>query len=160
LQPYILRDLGFRLFPFDLPHCHSIPALAAHLVGEVRWPPAPAAPMSELYQPGRPRREPLERRYDAPLERPIAFLLSPSRSGSTLLCAMLGRHPRLYGAQELMLLPFESMGARVHQLGVEGAFFRKALMSALQDLAGMAEEQAMRECLDLEAEDVAVSAVY
>jgi hypothetical protein len=160
LQPYVLRDLGFQLLPFDLPHCHSIPALAAHLVGEVRWPPAPAAPMGELYQPGWPRREPLERRYGAPLHWPIAFLLSPPRSGSTLLCAMLGRHPRLYGAQELTLLPFESMGARVRQLGPESALLRKGLFFALRDLAGMTEEQAERECLALEAQDVAVSAVY
>jgi hypothetical protein len=160
LRPHAMRYLGIPLVQFDLPHCHSIVELADHLVGEVRTPPAPAAPMQELYPAGWSDSWLPGRQYGPPLERPIVFVLSPPRSGSTLLCSMLGRHPRLYGAAELHLLPFDTMHTRKQYIGLENAWMRIGLLTALVDLAGMTEDQAENEGLALEAQDAAVPAVY
>ncbi|HLJ19358.1 MAG TPA: sulfotransferase, partial [Stellaceae bacterium] len=160
VRPYVSQSLGLTLLPFDLPHCRSIPEFAAHLARELRMPPAPAAPLSELDPAGWSGTEPPDRRFDAPLERPIVFVLSSPRSGSTLLSAMLGKHPKLYAAGELFLLPFETMGARLRLLGRDGAWVRLGLYAAIIELTGMPEAQAEQECLAMEAKDIPVSAVY
>jgi len=43
---------------------------------------------------------------------PPLFVLAPPRSFTSLVCAMLGQHPQMYGLPEVHLFPFESMGAR------------------------------------------------
>jgi LPS sulfotransferase NodH len=69
------------------------------------------------------------------------FVLSPPRSGSTLLRAMLAGHPRLFAPPELYLLSYDTMAerrrwfARGHSSQLEGAV--RALMQ-LQD--GSAED--------------------
>jgi sulfotransferase family protein len=160
VESYVARNFGFPLLPFDLPHCHSIVELASHLAAELRLPPAPTAPMGELYRQGWSAAAWPERRYDAPIERPIVFVLSAPRSGSTLLSAMLGKHPRLYAAGELSLLPFETMGARQRHFGWDGVWLRLGLIAAMRELTGMTREQAETECQALEAQDIAVSVVY
>ena len=161
LQPFIMRELGFPLHAYDRPHCGSINALAEHLVGELRPPPAPALPMGDLYEHGEWKREPVEHRADPPLERPAVFLLSAPRSGSTMLCAMLARHPKLFAASELSLLPFGSMGARGRLFDSVGhQWMRNGLLVAIQNLTGETRERAEQDYLVLEERDVPVSAVY
>ncbi|HZS34488.1 MAG TPA: AMP-binding protein [Methylomirabilota bacterium] len=47
-----------------------------------------------------------------PRNPPAVFVLSPPRSGSTLLRAMLGGHSRLFAPPELYLLPFRTLADR------------------------------------------------
>lgn len=161
LEAQAVQELGFPFRLHDLPHCHSIATLAEHLAGELPLPPVPSAPMGDLYEGGTEVSEVTQRRFDVVLDRPIVFLLSAPRSGSTLLCSMLSRHPKLYGASELSLLPFESMGARGRQLDSgRHSWMRIGLFSAIRDLTGMTDEQATQEYARLEQLDVAVSAIY
>jgi acyl transferase domain-containing protein/acyl-CoA synthetase (AMP-forming)/AMP-acid ligase II/pimeloyl-ACP methyl ester carboxylesterase/acyl carrier protein len=64
------------------------------------------------------------------LDKPVAFVLSSPRSGSTLLRVMLAGHPQLYSPPELHLLPFTDMAQRQQELGVSylGEGLQKALM--------------------------------
>ncbi|HXP74828.1 MAG TPA: sulfotransferase [Stellaceae bacterium] len=117
--------------------------------------------MGDLYEEGTKVSEVSQRRFDTVLDRPMVFLLSPPRSGSTLLCAMLARHPKLYGALELSLLPFDSMGARGRQFDLDGhPWKRLGLFSAIKDLTGMTSEQATQKYARLEERAIAVSTVY
>ncbi|OKH15930.1 type I polyketide synthase [[Limnothrix rosea] IAM M-220] len=65
-------------------------------------------------------------------EKPIAFILSSPRSGSTLLRVMLAGHPALYSPPELHLLPFETMGDRQAELGL--SHLGEGLQRAVMDL--------------------------
>ncbi|HKH44071.1 MAG TPA: amino acid adenylation domain-containing protein, partial [Thermoanaerobaculia bacterium] len=95
------------------------PAAAARLWGltaeGVEADEAPAGPaeleeLRRLIVAGRPEAEarlPEERRNP-----PAVFLLSPPRSGSTLLRVLLGAHPRLFAPPELELLSFQTLAGR------------------------------------------------
>jgi amino acid adenylation domain-containing protein len=56
-----------------------------------------------------PHRQP---RHSGPKNPPAVFILSPPRSGSTLLRVMLGAHPRLFAPPELQLLNFNTLRDR------------------------------------------------
>ena len=71
----------------------------------------------------------------AQLERPIVFLLSSPRAGSSLMQLCLNAHPRLYAGQELFLLPFATLGER-HAL-LHGSGFEEGLLKAIMDLKGV-----------------------
>merc|ERR1712185_170577 len=64
--------------------------------------------------------------------RPILFLLSSPRSGSSLLQLCLNAHPELYAGQELFLLPFETLGERRRLL--EGTGFEEGLVKTVMEL--------------------------
>ena len=52
--------------------------------------------------------------------RSAIFVLSPPRSGTTLLRVMLAGHPRLFAASELQLLPFDTLADR--RASLQGRF--------------------------------------
>ena len=159
-QRATIREFGFPLYFYDIPYCRSIRDLAEHIANELPVPPAPLAPMGDLYSGGRWDWGPVERGFDAPLKRPAVFVLSAPRVGSTLLVAMLGQHPRLCALSELFLLPFESMGTRARLIGDSRAWLRVGLLSAICGLTAMTSEQAANECVMLEERDIRISAVY
>ncbi len=69
------------------------------------------------------------------LDKPIVFVLSSPRSGSTLLRVMLAGHPQLYSPPELHLLPFTDMAQRQQELGV--SYLGEGLQKALMELKGI-----------------------
>ena len=92
---------------------------------------------------------------------PAVFILSPPRSGSTLLRMMLDGHPGLCSPPELHILPFERMGERGRQLDRLGyPWLRFGLKETLAQLEHLAPEQAQRRIEQLEADDVAIQHVY
>jgi amino acid adenylation domain-containing protein len=78
-----------------------------------------------------------------PVNPPALFVLSPPRSGSTLLRVMLGIHPRLFAPPELELLSFQTLAERRaafqgrDSFWLEGAV--RAAMEARQCSASEAE---------------------
>ena len=73
------------------------------------------------------------------------FLLSPPRSGSTLLRVMLAGHPRLFAPPELELLGFATLAEREAAFSGRYALWRegtiRALMEALGSTADAARER-------------------
>ncbi len=63
--------------------------------------------------------------------RRAIFILSPFRSGSTLLRVMLAGHPRLFAPPELELLGFATLGQRRRVLAGRDRFAREGLLRAL-----------------------------
>ncbi len=80
----------------------------------------------------------------APAERnpPAVFLLSPFRSGSTLLRVMLAGHPGLFAPPELELLGFTTLGARAQAFAGRDSFGAEGLLRAVMELAGSTAEAA------------------
>ncbi len=74
-----------------------------------------------------------------------AFLLSPPRSGSTLLRVLLAGHPRLFAPPELELLGFATLAEREAAFSGRYALWRegtiRALMEALGSTADAARER-------------------
>lgn len=87
------------------------------------------------------------------------FVLSPPRSGSTLLRVMLAGHPGLFSPPELELLSCAGMAERYARMGQGWLDFR-GLERALSELTGATAEQAAAEIEDWVRQDRAVPDVY
>jgi len=70
------------------------------------------------------------------------FVLSPPRSGSTLLRVMLGGHPSLFSPPELYLLSFNTLKQRKEKFSGPIDFFREGLVRALMELKSCSKKEA------------------
>src|SRR4029077_13433338 len=102
--------------------------------------------------PARPRTAP-------PLRRAV-FVLSPPRSGSTLLRAMIAGHPALFAPPELELLGFDTLGERARALSGRWALWQEGTIRALMDAEHLSFEEARRRMEAYEAEDLPVRDLY
>lgn len=73
---------------------------------------------------------------------PAIFILSPPRSGSTLLRVLLGGHPGLFSPPELYLLSFATLADRRARLSGRRRFLGEGLVRALMSLRGLDREPA------------------
>lgn len=80
--------------------------------------------------------------YDGPRAERVVFVLSPPRSGSTLLRVMLAGHPALFGPPELYLLGFDTLAARRRSLSGPRAPLARGLVRAMMALDGVGPEEA------------------
>ncbi|MCG8308361.1 MAG: SDR family NAD(P)-dependent oxidoreductase, partial [Cytophagales bacterium] len=77
--------------------------------------------------------------------KPIIYLLSTPRAGSTLLRVMLMGNSHLFAPPELHLLPFTSLKSRKEELiRSNQAFFREGLIETIRELAGIETEDAIQ----------------
>ncbi len=97
---------------------------------------------------------------DIPRNPRAIFLLSPFRSGSTLLRVMLAGHPRLFAPPELELLGFHTMGERRQLFSGRDSFAREGLLRAVIELRGCAAEAAEALVAEAEERDEPVPAFY
>lgn len=129
------RDLGVRVFPREMLGSRTFRELA-RLVADITAP----------YQATRERLTLAEidqrvtSHYDvaslagaeASRADPILFILSPPRSGSTLLRVMLAGHSRLFSPQELYLGCFSDMAAHDRHLG--GTVLNMGVIATIAEL--------------------------
>ncbi len=64
----------------------------------------------------------------------VVFVLSPPRSGSTLMRVMLGGHPRLFAPPELELLSFNTLAERREAFADRFSFWREGTIRALMEI--------------------------
>jgi amino acid adenylation domain-containing protein len=79
------------------------------------------------------------------------FVLSPPRSGSTLLRVMLGGHPQLFAPPELELLSFNTLAEREAAFAGRFSFWLEGTLRALMELKQCSAEAAkelMQQCLE------------
>ena len=88
----------------------------------------------------------------------VVFLLSPPRSGSTLLRVMLAGHSDLFVPPEMHLLSFERMAAWRKELAA--SHLDQGLQRALMELEGLDGEQSRRRIEELVRNDTPVDEVY
>ncbi len=96
----------------------------------------------------------------AELNPSAIFILSPPRSGSTLLRAMLAGHPDLFAPPELDLLGFNSLGERrAHLTGAE-SFRLNGPLRAIMHLHACDMETARQLMASYEEQDLPTPAFY
>ncbi|HEX7314138.1 MAG TPA: amino acid adenylation domain-containing protein [Pyrinomonadaceae bacterium] len=88
------------------------------------------------------------------------FVLSPPRSGSTLLRVMLAGHPLLFAPPELELLSFDTLQERRAAFSGAGSFWLEGLVRAVMELKGRDAAEAKRVMEDLEARGLTTKECY
>ncbi|MES1240893.1 MAG: non-ribosomal peptide synthase/polyketide synthase, partial [Acidobacteriota bacterium] len=91
---------------------------------------------------------------------PALFVLSPPRSGSTLLRVMLGGHPKLFSPPELELLSFNTMGERKAAFPGRDTFWLEGVIRAVMEARGCGPDEAKAEVEVAEAEDWTTQRFY
>ncbi|HYG61060.1 MAG TPA: condensation domain-containing protein, partial [Thermoanaerobaculia bacterium] len=94
------------------------------------------------------------------MSRPPVFVLSPPRSGSTLLRVMLAGHPRLFAPPELELLSFETMGDRKAAFTGRDAFWLEGLVRAVMEVRGLDAGEAGEIVAGFERDDRSTLEMY
>jgi amino acid adenylation domain-containing protein len=92
--------------------------------------------------------------------RRAVFLLSPPRSGSTLLRVMLAGNPALFAPPELELLGFNTLEERKAALSGRWALWQEGTIRALMEVYACDAEEARRRMDDAEARGLTVQQLY
>jgi natural product biosynthesis luciferase-like monooxygenase protein/amino acid adenylation domain-containing protein len=95
-----------------------------------------------------------------PRNPPAIFILSPMRSGSTLLRIMLAGHSRLFSPPELQLLGFETLAGRQESFTGYERYLQEGTIRALMDLHGSNMEAAQAMMTEREARGQTVQEFY
>jgi amino acid adenylation domain-containing protein len=91
---------------------------------------------------------------------PAVFVLSPPRSGSTLLRVMLGGHPDLFSPPELELLSFNTLRERRTAFTGRDAFWLEGAVRAVMEIRGCGAEEAEALIAGCEREDLTALEFY
>ncbi|HET6344302.1 MAG TPA: phosphopantetheine-binding protein, partial [Myxococcota bacterium] len=98
--------------------------------------------------------------YAGPRLPRAVFLLSPFRSGSTLLRVMLAGHSRLFAPPELVLLGFATLGERREAYSGRNRFATEGLLRAVMELRGCDADGARAIVGAGEEADLPVAGIY
>jgi amino acid adenylation domain-containing protein len=103
----------------------------------------------------------------APLQTPptaknpsAVFILSPPRSGSTLLRVMLAGHPSLFAPPELELLSFNNLAERRGALTGKYSFWLEGTIRALMEIKSCGMEEARQIMDECEEQNLSVPQFY
>jgi amino acid adenylation domain-containing protein len=91
---------------------------------------------------------------------PAIFILSPPRSGSTLLRVMLAGHPSLFAPPELELLSFNTLAERREELTGKYSFWLEGTIRALMEIKGCGMEEARAVMEECEEQNLSVPQFY
>ena len=91
---------------------------------------------------------------------PAIFILSPPRSGSTLLRVMLAGHPLLFAPPELELLSFNTLAERRTELTGKYSFWLEGTIRALMEIKGCGMEEARALMEECEEQNLSVPQFY
>ncbi|MFL6234404.1 MAG: alpha/beta fold hydrolase, partial [Thermoanaerobaculia bacterium] len=96
----------------------------------------------------------------SPRNPSAVFVLSPPRSGSTLLRVMLGGHPRLFSPPELELLSFNTLQERRKAFSGRDAFWLEGVIRAVMEIRGCGAGEAEALVEGCEREDLTTLEFY
>ncbi len=103
---------------------------------------------------------PVDWRPAVPKNPPAVFVLSPPRSGSTLLRVMLAGHPRLFAPPELELLTFADMAERRAAFAGRESFWLEGLLRAVMEVRQCGPEEATEILAACEVEALPTQDLY
>jgi acyl transferase domain-containing protein/acyl-CoA synthetase (AMP-forming)/AMP-acid ligase II/pimeloyl-ACP methyl ester carboxylesterase len=163
------EDLQLMLYPREFYERPKITALAAYLASEFSKNHDPSVTNKQISVKNEPlpiKKSPRPPVFSLPhltaktakSDRPIAFILSSPRSGSTLLRVMLAGHPDLVSPPELHLLPFATMQDRQQELAT--SYLGEGLQRALMELKGIDAAASQQLIAELVAKNTATAEVY
>ncbi len=114
-----------------------------------------AAKLSRFRELVRPRAASASRK-----NRRAVFVLSPPRSGSTLLRVMLAGHPKLFAPPELELLSFNTLRERSAAFTGRDSFWLEGAIRAVMEVRGCDAAAAREVLAECEREDLTTAAFY
>lgn len=88
------------------------------------------------------------------------FILSPPRSGSTLLRVLLGGHPRLFAPPELKLLSFLTLTERKNAFSGRESFALEGLLRTIMEITPCNAEQARHLMRQYEKQGLSTQQMY
>ncbi|WP_256379391.1 sulfotransferase family protein [Brasilonema sennae] len=97
---------------------------------------------------------------DAIKNQPAIFILSPHRSGSTLLRVILGGNPQLFAPPELELLTFNTLGERKAAFSGRYSFWMEGTIRTIMQIRGCTPEEAIALMEELEAKNITTKQFY
>ncbi|MEH2196819.1 amino acid adenylation domain-containing protein [Nostoc sp.] len=97
---------------------------------------------------------------DAIKNPPAIFILSPHRSGSTLLRVILGGNPQLFAPPELELLTFNTLGERKAAFSGRYSFWMEGTIRTIMQIRGCSAEEAIALMEELEAKNLTTKQFY
>ena len=167
-----LGDYVYAVALFDAPTIAELarylerhyPAAVARLTGaedgleEEAGPPIDAAAVEEIRRlvVSHPRRTVIP----GPKNPRAVFVLSPPRSGSTLLRVMLAGHRSVFAPPEVELLGFSTLGERAAELSGRFGLWREGAVRAVMEARGCGLDEAGALLTDLEEQDLPVQELY
>jgi FkbH-like protein len=93
--------------------------------------------------------------------KPLIYLLSTPRAGSTLLRVMLMGHSQIFAPPELHLLPFDSLKQRAEVLtNFNNEFLKIGLIETIQMLENLSSTKAFDKMRALEEQDLSIEETY
>jgi acyl transferase domain-containing protein/acyl-CoA synthetase (AMP-forming)/AMP-acid ligase II/pimeloyl-ACP methyl ester carboxylesterase len=163
------EDLHLMLYPREFYERPKIKSLAAYLASEFSKNHDPSVTNNQISVKNEPlpiKKTPRPPVSSSPhltaktakIDRPIAFILSSPRSGSTLLRVMLAGHSDLVSPPELHLLPFATMQDRQQELAT--SYLGEGLQRALMELKGIDAAASQQLIAELVAKNAATAEVY
>jgi amino acid adenylation domain-containing protein/non-ribosomal peptide synthase protein (TIGR01720 family) len=97
---------------------------------------------------------------DPPKNPPAVFVLSPPRSGSTLLRTMLAGHPNLFSPPELDLLSFNTLAERQSTFSGKYSFWLEGVERAIMELRHCDADTARQMMLEFENQGMSTQQFY
>ncbi len=91
---------------------------------------------------------------------PAIFILSPPRSGTTLLRVMLAGHPRLFAPPELELLSFNTLAERRAAFAGKDSFWLEGTLRAIMEIKGCDADEAQHIMRSMEERGLTTKACY
>lgn len=91
---------------------------------------------------------------------PAIFVISPPRSGSTLLRTMLGGNPKLFSPPELDLLSFNTLAERRAAFSGAHQFWLEGVIRAVMEVKGCQADQAEQIMRTFEEQGMSTKAFY
>ncbi|MGL5060845.1 MAG: HAD-IIIC family phosphatase, partial [Microcoleus sp.] len=91
---------------------------------------------------------------------PAIFILSPYRSGSTLLRVILGGHPQLFAPPELELLSFNTLGERKAAFSGGYSFWLEGTIRTIMQIRECSTQEAIAIVEELEAKNFTTKQFY
>jgi amino acid adenylation domain-containing protein/FkbH-like protein/non-ribosomal peptide synthase protein (TIGR01720 family)/FkbM family methyltransferase len=101
-----------------------------------------------------------DQRNDNSKNPPAIFILSPYRSGSTLLRVILGGNPQLFAPPELELLGFNTLGERKAQFSGRYNFWMEGTIRTIMEIKGCNAEDAIAIMEELEEKNLTSKQFY
>src|SRR5215218_447574 len=91
---------------------------------------------------------------------PAVFVLSPPRSGTTLLRVMLAGHPRLFAPPELELLSFNTLSERRAAFTGKDTFWLEGALRAIMEIKGCDAQEAQHIMRSMEERGLTTKECY
>ncbi len=141
---------GLRVYPNELQEHNTLQKLTHYLTKALEEQPFPQEDNNSL--PNAPVKSSV---------KPLIYLLSTPRAGSTLLRVMLMGNSEIFAPPELHLLPFETLKQRAEFLTTANqTFLREGLIESIKELENLSSEEAVERMRTFEEQELSISEIY